>query len=75
MRQVEPELVQPGWEVWTSDGAMLGRIIRIEGPTLTVKKEGILGGEAFVPRDSIREVEEGRVEITLSREEAMAAGR
>lgn len=68
MRQVHSEIIQPGWELWTSDGDKLGRIIRIHGPTLTIEKEGLFGGEAFIPRDSIREIQEGRVEIALSGE-------
>ncbi len=75
MRQMDSELIQPGWEVWMSGGELLGRVIQTNGPTLTLKKEGIFGGEMFIPRDAIREVEEGRVEIALSKQEATTAAR
>ena len=70
MQNVDREMVQPGWEVWTSDGELLGKVIQIDGPVLKVKKGGLIGGEVFVPRDSIREVEEGRVEVVLTKQEA-----
>jgi hypothetical protein len=44
---------------------MVGRVVRIEGSTLAVKKEGLLGGEVLVPRDAVRSVEERRVEVEL----------
>ena len=66
MQKIEADMVQPGWEVWTTNGQKLGHVTRIEGSSLAVKKEGILGGEAIVPRDAIRSVEERRVEVDLS---------
>jgi hypothetical protein len=59
-------MVQPGWDVWTTNGDKLGRVTRIEGSSLVVKKEGLLGGDVVVPRDAIRGVEERRVEVDVS---------
>jgi len=70
MEQIGTEMVQPGWEVWSSDGERLGKVVQIEGQTLTIKKEGILGGEIILPRASIKEVEEGRVEVSMTKQEA-----
>jgi hypothetical protein len=70
MQNVDREMVQPGWEVWTSDGELLGKVTQIDGPMLKVKKGGLVGGEVAVPRASIREVEEGRVEVELTKQEA-----
>jgi hypothetical protein len=70
MQNVDREMVQPGWEVWTSDGELLGKVIQIDGQMLKVKKGGLTGGEVTVPRSSIREVEEGRVEVELTKQEA-----
>lgn len=69
MQNVDREMVQPGWEVWTRDGELLGKVIQVEGAMLKVKKGGLIGGEVIVPRDSIREVEEGRVEVELTKQE------
>lgn len=66
MHRIEADMVQPGWEVWTTRGEKLGSVTRIEGASLAVKKEGILGGETIVPRDAIRSVEERRVEVDVS---------
>jgi hypothetical protein len=65
MQKIEADIIQPGWDVWTSTGDKLGRVVRIEGSTIAVKKEGLLGGEVLVPRDAIRSVEERRVEVEL----------
>jgi len=72
MQSIDTDMVQPGWEVWSSDGERLGKVIQIEGQTLKVKKEGILGGEISVPKSTIKEVEEGRVEVTMTKQEASA---
>ena len=65
MQKVDADMIQPGWEVWSSKGDMVGRVVRIEGSTLAVKKEGLLGGEVLVPRDAVRSIEERRVEVEL----------
>lgn len=72
MQQSDSELVQPGWDVWTSDGEMLGKVVQVEGDMLKIKKEGFLGGEVTVPKSAIREVEEGRVEVALTKAEVTA---
>jgi hypothetical protein len=38
MRNVDREMVQPGWEVWTSDGELLGKVVQIDGQMLKIKK-------------------------------------
>lgn len=68
----ETDMIQPGWEIWTSDGAKLGRIVSVDEAVLKVKKDGLLGGEVFVPKDAVSEVEQGRVEVTLTKEQATA---
>jgi hypothetical protein len=72
MQSMDREMVQPGWEVWSSDGERLGKVTQIDAQTLKVKKEGILGGEISIPKSSIKEVEEGRVEVTMTKQEASA---
>ena len=67
------ELIQTGWTVWTADGQELGTIIATDPTTLHVKKRGILGGDVDVPRDTVDEVEIGRVELNLTKAELEAA--
>jgi hypothetical protein len=66
MHKIDIDLVQPGFEVWTSKGEKLGRVVRVDGPTLAVKKDGLLGGEVLVPRDAVQSVEERRVEVDIA---------
>ena len=55
--------IQPGWRVVDANGDDIGTVVEADGPDITVKKSGFFGGELHVPRDTIAEVETGRVEI------------
>jgi hypothetical protein len=65
-------MIQTGWSVWTADGQELGTIIATDATSLRVKKRGLLGGEVQVPRDSVEDVETGRVELSVTKSEADA---
>jgi hypothetical protein len=68
----DKEMIQTGWSVWTADGQELGTIISTDSTSLRVKKRGLLGGELVVPRDSVDDVETGRVELSVTKSEADA---
>ena len=68
----DKEMIQTGWSVWTADGQELGTIIATDATSLRVKKRGLLGGEVLVPRDSVDDVETGRVELSVTKSEADA---
>ena len=61
--------IQPGWDVVTSDGQTLGKVVNFADDQLIVKEKGFFGGEIHVPRDTIAESETGRVEIALTRQQ------
>ena len=63
------EEIQPGWTVVDASGEELGTVIGVEGDALRIKKKGLMGGEWRAPRDSIGEVETGRVELRLTKNE------
>jgi hypothetical protein len=64
------ELIQPGWKVYGSDGNELGIVASIDEHTLVVRKSGLLGDKNFImPRDTVADVEEHRVELNLSKHE------
>jgi hypothetical protein len=67
------EPIQPGWVVWTSDGTELGTVIATDQTSFRVKKSGLRGGEVTVPRAAIDEVETGRIELKLSKDELASA--
>ena len=69
MQSIDIEMIQPGWKVIGSDGEEIGTVIGAAGDSLTVKRNGMMGGEYSVPRSSVTEVETGRVEIGMSRKE------
>lgn len=68
----DKEMIQTGWSVWTADGQELGTIISTDATSLRVKKRGLLGGEVQVPRDSVEDVETGRVELSVTKNELEA---
>jgi hypothetical protein len=63
------EEIQPGWTVVDATGEELGSIIGVEHDVIRIKKGGLMGGEWHAPRDSVGEVETGRVELRLTRAE------
>ena len=67
------EMIQTGWSVWTADGQELGTIIATDPTSLRLKKRGLLGGEIQVPRDSVDDVETGRVELAVTKSEIDAS--
>lgn len=69
---VEVELVQPGWTVFTNDGQELGTVVGVESGAIRVKTHGLLSHELLVPLSSVQEVETGRVELSMTKKEAEA---
>jgi hypothetical protein len=67
--------IQSGWTVVASDGKELGTVIGTEGPVIQVKKSGLLGGTVAVPREAVVEMETGRVELSMTKEELEAAAK
>ena len=63
------EEIQPGWRVVDANGDDIGTVVQAEGPDITVKKSGFLGGEVHVPRDAVAEIETGRVEINRAKDD------
>jgi hypothetical protein len=62
------ESVQPGARVYTSDGAELGVVVRVEPAVIVVKKSGLLGGEVPVPRSLVAQVEGDHVELSTTKD-------
>jgi len=63
------EEIQLGWTVWASDGKELGTVVSVDSKVIVVKEGGILGGKIEVPRTAIDEVETGRVELSMTKQE------
>ena len=69
MSMIDTDMIQPGWTVVDSSGEEIGTVSNAEGAEIVVKKPGLLGGEVHVPRNSVIEVETGRVEINKAKNE------
>ena len=61
------EEIQPGWTVVGADGQEIGTVTDVEPDGIHVKKGGLLGGQTVVPRDSVVEIETGRIELNRTK--------
>jgi hypothetical protein len=64
--------VQSGWTVCDSTGKEIGTVVGTDGTWIQVKKSGLMGGTMSIPRDAIGDIETGRVELSLSKDELEA---
>lgn len=63
------EEIQPGWQVIDAAGEELGTVISVDRESVSIQRQGLLGGVWHAPMDAVREVETGRVELSLRKEE------
>ena len=75
MTYMDTDAIQSGWTVVASDGKELGTVVGTEGPMIQVKKSGLLGGTLSVPREAVVEMETGRVELSMTKDELEAAAK
>jgi uncharacterized protein YrrD len=68
-------MIEPGWEVDTSDGERVGEVKEVVGDTnadifdgLSVST-GLLKREKYVPAERVTEIVEGVVRLELSKDE------
>ncbi len=73
MTYVDRDNIQPGWQVWTSDGKELGTVVGGDQTQIRIKTGGLRSREVTVPREAVDEVETGRVELSWTKHEADTA--
>ena len=61
--------IQPGWRVIDATGEELGTVISVDRESISIQRRGLLGGVWHAPSESVREVETGRVELALRKDE------
>jgi hypothetical protein len=64
--------IQPGWKVVAVDGKDLGIVLKTTKDGILVKTTVVSAGELLVPTDSVAEVETGRVDLSVTRDEVAA---
>ena len=75
MTYMDTTEIQSGWMVCANDGKEIGTVAGTDATTIQVKKSGMLGGMLTIPRDAVADIETGRVELSMTKEEAEAAGK
>ena len=63
------EEIQPGWRVIDANGEELGTVISVDRESISIQRQSLLGGVSHAPIKAVREVETGRVELALPKEE------
>lgn len=64
--------IQPGWEVVSSEGEKVGKVIDVSEGVVHVKQGGFFGGEVHLPSSTIAEADEHTVRLALSKRELEA---
>src|SRR5437763_2200812 len=73
-------LIRPGWKVVASDGAELGRVDEVAGDEDSDIFDGlavatsVLGKPRYVPAEQIASIEEGKIRLSLTRDQAAQLG-
>jgi hypothetical protein len=63
--QLEASLIQPGWEIYSSDGERVGKVSAVDDDHLEMELE-VLGGSALaIPFDAVVAADDGRVELDV----------
>ena len=60
---------QPGWRVIDASGEELGTVISVDRVSISIQRRGLLGGVWHAPSGAVREIETGRVELSLNKDE------
>lgn len=61
--------IQPGWRVIDASGEDLGTVISVDSETISIQRLGLMGGVWHAPTNAARDIETGRVELSLRKEE------
>jgi hypothetical protein len=59
--------IQPGWRVIDVNGEELGTVISVDSETISIQRLGLMGGVWHAPTSAVREIETGRVELSLGK--------
>ncbi len=73
---LDPKLdeIQPGWKVVGGDGREIGTVVGTSADGVRVRQEGLGSGEWTVPADAVDEVETGRVDVSMTKDELSKTG-
>jgi hypothetical protein len=73
-------MIRPGWKVYAADGAEVGAVDEVAGDEGQDIFDGLavatsaLGKPIYVPAESVGPITEGRIDLTLTAEQAGALG-
>ncbi|HEY7599042.1 MAG TPA: DUF2171 domain-containing protein [Candidatus Limnocylindrales bacterium] len=64
--------IQPGWQVVSSEGENVGKVVEVYDHVVHVKQAGLFGGEVHVPQAAIETAEDNTVRLTMTKRELEA---
>ena len=62
---LEASLIQPGWQVYSSDGERIGSVTGVTEDHLEVELEVLAGSMLAVPFDHVEAADQGQVELDV----------
>jgi sporulation protein YlmC with PRC-barrel domain len=65
LEAVEAQVIQPGWEVYSSDGERVGTVGDVERGHFELALEVLPGSALEVPFDDVEAADGGRVELDV----------
>lgn len=64
--------IQPGWQVLSSEGEKLGKVVEVYDHVVHVKQPGFFGGEVHVPQSAIDAADDHTVRLSMTKRELEA---
>jgi hypothetical protein len=66
--------IQPGWEVCDASGEKVGAVVSLESNSIHVKTGGPFSKDYYIPASAVDDVEEHRVELSVSKSDVGRQG-
>ena len=74
MARMQGRSIQPGDDVYGADGEKIGTVGAVTSSYLMVEKGFFFRTDSYIPREAIASTDDGKVYLTVTREQALAQG-
>jgi len=71
---IEAELIQPGWDIYSSDDERVGTVRAVDDEHIEMALEVLGGSVLLVPLASVEAADDGRVDLDVPAEEIGTMG-
>ena len=64
--------IQPGWQVVSSEGEKVGKVVEVFDHVVHVKQSGLFGGEVHIPAQAVESAQDSTVRLAMSKRDLEA---